>query len=319
MITLGRLQIEGTRVLAPIAGYTDSPCRRISRRHGAALVFTELISVEGIVRRNANTFSLMKFTDEERPIGIQLFGKDPAMMAEAARVVDGELHPDCIDINMGCCAQKVCAHGSGAALLRDPGLVASIAGSVVKGSSVPVSAKIRIGWDEGSRNFRDVVRALEDSGVSFITVHGRTKNQKYTGRADWEAIAEISSFARVPIIGNGDIATAAEADERLRVSGCAAVMVGRGAIGNPWIFSGRTPDARELVDQMKEHVDLMLDQYGGYGLVLARKHMVKYIHGMRGASAARERLVRATDRAELIDILEAFVAAASSDSRPNLI
>jgi nifR3 family TIM-barrel protein len=319
MITLGRLQIEGTRVLAPIAGYTDSPCRRISRRHGAALVFTELISVEGIVRRNANTFSLMRFTDEERPIGIQIFGKDAAMMAEAARIVDGELRPDCIDINMGCCAQKVCAHGSGAALLRDPGLVASIAGGVVKASTVPVSAKIRIGWDEQTRTSRDVVRALEDSGVSFITVHGRTKNQKYTGHADWGAITDVAGFARVPVIGNGDITTFEAADERLRSSGCAAVMIGRGAIGNPWIFSGRTPDARELVDQMTEHVDLMLGLYGEYGLVLARKHMVKYIHGMRGASAARERLVRAASRAQLIDILEAFVAAASSSPDQKLI
>ncbi len=319
MLTLGTLKIEGNMVLAPIAGYTDSPCRRISRRHGAALVFTELISVEGIVRRNANTFSLMRFTEEERPIGIQIFGKNPEMMAEAARIVDGELHPDCIDINMGCCAQKVCAHGSGAALLRDPGLVAAIAGGVVKASSVPVSAKIRIGWDEGSRNYRDVVRALDDSGVSFITVHGRTKNQKYTGHADWDAITDVAGFARVPVIGNGDITTFEAAGERLRSSGCAAVMIGRGAIGNPWIFSGQTPDARELVNQMREHVDLMLDLYGEYGLILARKHMVKYIHGMRGASAARERLVHAASRDELFDILEAFVIAASSAADQKLI
>ncbi|HPA73110.1 MAG TPA: tRNA-dihydrouridine synthase family protein, partial [Spirochaetota bacterium] len=240
MISVKGLALDGSLILAPMAGYTDSVYRRIARRHGAALTVTELISAEGIVRLNKKTKKLLHFTDAERPLGIQIFGNSPEVMGEAARAV-GEMGPDLIDINMGCCSQKVCQSGMGAALLKDPAALGRIAESVVKSVRLPVSAKIRIGWDFASRNYREVVSALEGAGVDFITVHGRTRSQMYSGEADWDIIGEIASASRLPIVGNGDIGSHGEALRRLAESGCAAVMVGRGAVGNPWVFSGKAP------------------------------------------------------------------------------
>jgi tRNA-dihydrouridine synthase B len=305
MITIKDLSIEGDIVLAPMAGFTDPPFRRIARRHGAALVFTELISAVGIVRNSLKTMDLLRFSEEERPIAIQIFGNNPDTMGEAAAILTG-LKPDIIDINMGCCAQKVCKNGSGAALLRDAGLLGAIASGVVRSAGIPVSAKIRIGWDFSSLNYMDTVKILEDSGISLISVHGRTRSQKYGERADWGVIKEICEKSNLPIIGNGDIASHEEACSRLRESGCAAVMVGRGAIGNPWIFSGRTPARHELVEQIKSHLASMIEYYGEYGIVLMRKHMVRYIRGFRNAAGMRASLLRSTDIGEIHRILESL-------------
>ncbi|HPQ53524.1 MAG TPA: tRNA-dihydrouridine synthase family protein, partial [Spirochaetota bacterium] len=177
---IGSVELADRLFLAPLAGLTDSPFRRIARQHGASLVFTELISVEGIVRDNRKTMELLKFCEDERPLGMQIFGSNPVRMGEAAKIVT-EQGPDLIDINMGCCVQKVCSSGSGAALLRDPIQVNAVAQAVVKNTHLPVTAKIRLGWDDDSRNYRDVVKSLEDAGVSMISVHGRTRAQKYTG------------------------------------------------------------------------------------------------------------------------------------------
>ncbi|HON78841.1 MAG TPA: tRNA dihydrouridine synthase DusB [Spirochaetota bacterium] len=300
---IGSVELADRLFLAPLAGLTDSPFRRIARQHGASLVFTELISVEGIVRDNRKTMELLKFCDDERPLGMQIFGSNPVRMGEAAKIVT-EQGPDLIDINMGCCVQKVCSSGSGAALLRDPIQVNAVAQAVVKNTHLPVTAKIRLGWDDDSRNYRDVVKSLEDAGVSMISVHGRTRAQKYTGTADWEAISEIAALSRLPVAGNGDIADHADALRRLETSGCAAVMIGRGALGNPWIFSGRTPDVEELIAQILAHCDLMSRWYGEYGHVLMRKHLAKYIHGKRNAAAIRGSLVRVNTRQDVIDIME---------------
>ena len=300
---IGNIEPANRLFLAPLAGLTDSPFRRIARKHGASLVFTELISVEGIVRNNSKTMVLLNFTEEERPLGMQIFGSNPARMGEAAKVVTG-LGPDLIDINMGCCVQKVCGSGSGAALLRDPIQVSAVAEAVVRNTHLPVTAKIRLGWDDDSRNYRDVVKSLEDAGVVMISVHGRTRAQKYTGAADWEAISEIAALSKVPVVGNGDISDHADALRRLETSGCAAVMIGRGALGNPWIFSGRTPDIEELIGQILAHCDLMSGWYGEYGHVLMRKHLAKYIHGKRNAAAIRGSLVKVNTRQDVVDIME---------------
>ncbi len=302
MLILENIDLASPLVLAPMAGYTDAPFRRIARRHGAALVFSELVSAEGIVRRDRKTAGYTRFTDDERPLGIQLFGMEPAVMGEAARIVS-ELGPDIIDINMGCCAPKVCHNGSGASLLRDPALTGRIAAAVVAGASVPVSAKIRLGWDAESRTYRELVRILEDAGVRMITVHGRTASQRFGGIADWDAIREIRENASVPVIGNGDIATHAQALERHAASGCAAVMIGRAAVGNPWIFSGGSPSVGDIVAQIMEHLDAMIDWYGEYGIILMRKHIVKYVHHVKNASKLRNELVHATRRDEIISIL----------------
>ena len=291
--------------LAPIAGFTDSPFRRIARRHGAGPVLTELISSDGLVRNSRKTYDLARFHEEERPLGIQIFGNSPAIMGEAAAAVN-DLGPDFIDINMGCPATRVCkgGEGSGAALLKDPLLAGAIAAEVVRRAAVPVSAKIRLGWDAKTRNYAEVVKALADGGISFIIVHGRTGSQKYSGAADWDAIGEIRDLSPVPVVGNGDIISHDDARDKLRESRCPAVMIGRGALGNPWIFSGRVPPVREIIDQVKEHLAMMLEYYGDKGLILMRKHLVRYIHGMRNASSLRRDLVTASDTATIHELLE---------------
>jgi tRNA-dihydrouridine synthase B len=301
------LHIEGNLVLAPMAGITDSPFRRIARKYGAALVFSELISAEGIVRNSKKTMALLRFTYEERPLGIQIFGNNPAVMGEAAKRVS-ELMPDIIDINFGCCAPKVCYGGAGAALLREPDLLGAIARSVVQGGEIPVSAKIRIGWDESSMNYMTIVRVLEDSGISLISVHGRTRSQRYSEKANWNIIREINEKSSIPVIGNGDIMSFDEAKERQNYSGCCAVMIGRGAIGNPWIFSGSKPSTGELVDQIKHHLNLMTEFYGDRGIILIRKHLVKYIHGIKGASKIRLRLLQSKNIDEIHSILESMLS-----------
>ncbi len=297
--------IAGKLVLAPMAGFTDSPYRRIARRHGAALVYTELVSAEGIVRGNRKTLDLTRFTAEERPIAIQLFGRDPAVMAEAARRVE-ELGPDLIDINMGCCAPRVCSGGSGAGLLLDPALAGAVASAVAGAVRLPVSVKIRIGWDDSSRNYRELLPRIEDAGISLVAVHGRTRAQKYTGKADWKAIAEIASRTRLPVIGNGDILSHSDALERLGSSGCTAVMVGRAAIGNPWIFDGTHPSNSDLAGEVRTHLGLMSEFYGERGIILMRKHLARYFHGFRNAARLRAELVRAMSFKEAIILVDRF-------------
>jgi tRNA-dihydrouridine synthase B len=306
MITLGTITIAGPLMLAPIAGFTDSPFRRIARRHGAGLVVTELISAEGIIRNNRKTMDLLGFHEEERPVAIQIFGNRADLMSEAAAIVQG-LGPDVIDINMGCPARRICASGSGAALLLDPAKVHDIAASIVKRVRIPVTAKIRIGWDHESLTYSDTVKALEDAGVSMIFVHGRTRAQQYGGSADWNVIRAITEKARVPIVGNGDIRSFDEAYERMSFSGCQAVMIGRGAIGNPWIFSGISPSPVEIIDQIKKHMDLMIELHGDRGIMLMRKHFVRYIHEFRGAKHIRKDLVVANDRDTVCKILDSLI------------
>ncbi len=303
MLRINDLEIAGRLVLAPMAGYTDSPFRKIALRHGASLVFTELVSAEGILRGNRKTLELLRFDRHEHPLGVQIFGCDPVVMAQAAARVE-EMGPDLIDINMGCCAPKICAGGAGAALLRDPERAAEIAAAVVGRVRLPVSAKIRIGWNENSKNYLEILELLQKAGISMLSVHGRTRAERFGGEADWEIIREIASAARIPVVGNGDIASFDEARGRLHDSGCAAVMIGRGAVGHPWIFSGRIPSADEVIEEIHTHLSLMLEFYGEYGLILMRKHIAKYIRGFKNAARIRSSLMRAAGVGEVEAILE---------------
>ncbi len=305
MLQIGNLKITGNIALAPLAGYTDSPYRRIAKNCGAAFTVTELISADGIIRGNRKTKELLRFTETERPLGIQLFGNNPEVMADAARRAE-ELKPDFIDINAGCSVRRVLGSGSGAALLSDPELLGRIAAGVVKSVSLPVSAKIRTGRDAGNKNYMEVVSILQNSGIAFIAVHGRTRTQGFKGEADWNAIAEIKAKSTVPVIGNGDIKTYAEAMERLKSSGCDAVMIGRAAVGNPWIFNGSGPAYGEITEQIKKHLDLMLDFYGERGIKLFRKHVVKYIKGMKDSARLRALLVNSNTREEIVEHIDHF-------------
>lgn len=303
MPLLADIKVDNPLVLAPLAGYTDSPFRRIARRNGAGIVFTELISSEGVARRIGKSLDLLKFTEEERPIGIQLFGKNPEVMGEAARIAE-QAGPDMIDINFGCSVRRVVRSGSGAALLEDPVKLGAVAEAVVKSVKIPVSAKIRTGSDERNKNYLEILHVLQDSGISLLTVHGRTRAQAFKGSADWSVIGEIAENAIIPVIGNGDISTHKEARSRLESSRCSAVMIGRGAVGNPWIFSGHEPGWNEIVNQINEHLEMMVEAYGEKGIILMRKHIVKYIRKRKNSAKLRALLVRAETAEEINRILD---------------
>jgi len=305
MISLGSLSLKNPLVLAPLAGYTDLPFREICSLHGASLVYTELLSAEAITRRHPKTLQMMKISDKERPVIIQIFGKDVSTMADAAKIAE-ELSPDGIDINMGCCMKKVCAPGAGAGLLRNTLLLSKITEAVVKSVKIPVSAKIRIGYTEKEKNYLEVLHILEECGVNHVAVHGRTASQQYTGLSNWDIIAEIASFSKIPVIGSGDIKSNQDAYDKINFSKCTAVMIGRGAIGNPWIFSGKIPEDSERGAEGKLHLLSMIDHYGDYGLVLARKHLLKYFNGVRGAANLRGKIANTTSLDYLIGIIDEF-------------
>jgi tRNA-dihydrouridine synthase B len=291
-------------LLAPLAGITNSPMRRVCRRMGASMVWTEMVSAEGLIRESAKTFELLAFHPEERPIAFQLFGARPDSMAAAAARVR-TLRPDVLDLNVGCPAKKVVRSGSGAALMKDPVLLAEIASATVESAAgLPVMAKIRSGWDEGSVNAVEVAQLLASSGMAAVAVHPRTRTQGFTGTSDWSIIRAVKEAISVPVIGSGDVRSPADALRMLKETSCDAVMIGRGALGNPWIFrrtralaeTGRVspvPDLAERIAVLMEHLALMVADRGETcGVREMRKHLGGYLRGFPGASRLRSELVR---------------------------
>lgn len=296
--TIGTIPVYGEVVLAPLAGFSDSPFRRLCREMGSAYSVTELLSADGIVRANADTWRLVKFTAEERPLIYQLFGDDPAMFAQAAQRLMA-FQPDAFDINLGCSVTKVFGRGAGAALLQDPRKIGRIVEALVQAVPVPITAKIRLGIDARTRNYREVVQVLQESGAALVTVHGRTRMQRYDEPADWDAIAEVKQMARIPVVGNGDVHTVADIARMKAYTGCDAVMIGRAAIGNPWIFARRdwhTVPLGERYTVVARHFEDMLAFHGDkWGLIQFRKHVVRYLRGITGAAQARHELVTCTE------------------------
>ena len=300
---IGDIVCETPFVLAPLAGQTDSPMRRICRRRGAAMVWTEMVSAEGLVRDGAKSYELLRFDEEERPIAFQLFGARPEAMAGAAATA-ALLKPDVIDINVGCPARKVVRGGSGAALMREPALLREIASAVVETAGRPVTAKIRSGWDSDSTNFAEVAVDLEDCGVAAIVMHPRTRAQGFKGSSDWSLLRELKRAVSVPVIGSGDVRTAEDAVRMLETTSCDGVMIGRAATGNPWLFgeaealrtTGRVPprpSLKEVLETAVEQLDLMVECKGEWrGVREMRKHLVAYLRGFEGASSLRAELVR---------------------------
>lgn len=297
-----------------MAGVTNTVFRRLCKGFGADVLTTEFVSAEGILHRNERTRRYLEFHPDERPLGVQLFGAEPERLAEAARAVIDWVAPDFIDLNFGCPVNKVVCKNGGSSLLRDGPLLERVARAVVRAAGpVPVTAKIRIGWDARSINAVETSRLLEASGIRRIAVHGRTKEQGYSGRADWNTIAAVADAVSVPVIGNGDITSASQAADRLRQSRVAGLMIGRAAMNHPWIFSeirqvleGQPPPPpptpRQQWDFILTHCSREIEWWGGredLAMRAMRARLMAYTRGMPGAPRLREKLQRVESLAEV--------------------
>lgn len=311
------MEFTGKVILAPLAGVSDSVFRRICKRHGADIVVSEMASAEGLVRDSEKTFSYVRFDPEERPLGIQLFGADPAVLAVAASVVQESVKPDFIDLNFGCPVRKVVRRNGGSALLKDPPLMERIIRAVVKAVHLPVTVKIRTGWRNGEIIAPEIARMAEGCGACAITVHGRTQEQGFSGKADWSVIGQVKEAVKIPVIGNGDVMSGEDAARMIGQTGCDSVMVGRGALGRPWIFQSikefrngnsvmSIPNSLRLQISL-EHFRGMLEAYGDRkGLYDMRKHFGWYLRALPGAAEARRRIMTEESPAIARQILTEF-------------
>ena len=313
--------------VAPMAGVTDAPFRKLAREYGAGLACTEMISSEALIRRHPESFRLMDLRWDQRPVSVQLMGGDPEVMAEAARMV-ADAGADIVDINMGCPVPKVVKTSGGSSLLREPERACRVAEAVVTAVPIPVTVKIRLGWDFASRNYLELAPRLEAAGIAGLAVHGRTRSQRYDPWADWEAITAVKASVRIPVAGSGDIRTADDAHRRKTESGVDAVMLGRGILGNLWLV--RQTVARlttgssiadlswqEQIALVRRHCQLVLEYYGAErGCRLLRKFIAWGLHGFRGAARLRT-MVQSVSTA--MDIERVLAAAEAIDPGERLL
>lgn len=316
-INIASARISPNLVLAPMAGVTDSSFRRLIKElGGVGLIVTEFISVEGLTRGNLRTHRMMKFLPEERPLSIQIFGYDEERMATAAEIIE-ESGADIVDINCGCPAKKVVNGGGGSSLLRDLPQLEKILRRVRKAVSIPVTMKIRTGWDDSSINAVEVARVIEDCGGNMVAIHGRTRTQGYSGRANWNTIAAVKQAVSIPVIGCGDVVTAEQAIERLEETGVDAVMIGRGAIANPWIFRqvselmrGEVPHQPTLEEKQQvlhRYNELLRDEMPERALAGKLKQMCGYFtHGLAGGARLRERVFHSQSIGEIFDRVDEY-------------
>jgi tRNA-dihydrouridine synthase B len=285
--------------LAPMAGVTNAPFRLLARECGSDPVTSEEIDARALVHDNGRTREIARFLPEERPITLQLLGSEPDVLAEAARRLEAE-GADAIDLNMGCPVPKIVAKGQGAALMRDPAGAAVIFRVMRRAIRVPLTIKIRGGWDDRSLNAVEIARVAEGEGVDGITVHPRTRSQQFTGRAPWETIASVVDAVRLPVTGNGDVRSRADAEAMRRATGCAGVMVGRGALGAPWVFAPAAPGRAERARVIRRHCQLITALLPERSALLQlRRHLAWYADGLPGAGQARAAMFRVPDATAL--------------------
>lgn len=301
------LPIHGPLILAPLSGYNDQPFRRLCLEFGAALVYTGLLSASAILYGSQRSREMLRFHPDEHPLACQLFGSDEAILEKAARAVE-VLGIDVLDFNMGCAEPKIVKGGYGAALLKDPAQIGRIVARLVRAVQVPVTGKIRLGWDAGTRNYLEVARVLEESGAALIAVHGRTADQQYTGLADWDAIAEVKQAARIPVLASGDVKCAADIPRLQAHTGCDGVMIGRAAIGSPWIFQRRDlPDVpwAERVPVIMKHLRRMVDFHGEVqGHRRFRKHLRRYLTSTDVSRQQRRAFLHCEDFGTFVTLLK---------------
>ena len=317
---IGNVEIKNQVVLAPMAGISNTAYRQIIKEMGAGLIFAEMVSDKALVYGSEKTFDLLKMSDMERPIAQQIFGSDVDSFVKAAKLVEDKMHTDIIDINMGCPVPKVAIKSqAGSALLKNPDKIKEIVSAVVKAVSVPVTVKIRSGWDANSVNAVEVAKVIEEAGASAITVHGRTRAQGYSGNADWNIIKQVKEMVSIPVIGNGDVTSAEKAKEMLDFTGCDAVMIGRGVLGNPWLIkecvsyldSGiipPKPSAREKIEMLKRHYQLLVDSTSEKQAILEiRTHALWYIKGMPKSAYIKNEICKTKNSEDLFKILNDYL------------
>ncbi len=303
-LEIGDVTIADPVILAPMAGVCNPPFRKLAKRLGAGMVCAEMVSGNGLVHRHEKSRSMLQIVPDEHPVSLQLVGNDIDTMVEAAEMVADDTNADIIDINMGCPVLKIYKNGSGAALARDPSYAARIVEAVVRRVDRPVTVKFRKGWDDDSVNAVEVAKAVEAAGARAVAVHGRTAKQLYGGQADWSIIQRVKEAVSIPVIGNGDVSSPDDARRMLQETGCDGVMVGRAALGYPWIFreishylkTGEKlapPDYRERLEVAVEHLRMLVEDKGEYtGVREMRKHAGWYVRGIPGAAELRERINR---------------------------
>jgi len=324
-VRIGPVQLDNPVISAPMAGVTDKAYRILAGESGCGLACTEMVSDQALLYGNPKTCSLLDLSGEKRPVSMQVFGAEPGYMAAAAEIM-AERGADIIDINMGCPTPKIVKNGEGAALMKDPEKAAAIVRAVADRVKVPVTVKMRKGWDDKSVNAVELARYVVDAGARAVTVHGRTRFQFYAGEADWGIIAAVKRAVSVPVIGNGDVRSPRDALAILQETGCDGLMIGRAALGNPWIFSrviyflktgiippGPTPAEKEAM--ALRHLDLLVETKGEKVAVWQmRKHAAWYVKGMRGAARLREAVNRAQTKSELKKILQSGFAELARNS-----
>ena len=315
---IGNVQLDNEVFLSPMAGVTDLPFRLICKEKGCGMLYTEMINAKALCYDDENTKKMLNLEDDGHPVAVQIFGSDPEYMGKAASIMN-QYTNDILDINMGCPAPKVIKNGDGSALMRNPKLAAEVLTAVVKNSKKPVTLKIRKGWDDNSVNALEIAKIAEECGISALAIHGRTREQFYSGKADWDIIAEIKQSINIPVIGNGDVFDVQDAVNMLEKTKCDAIMIGRGSQGNPWIFNrinhymktGEVlpePTLEEKISTAIKHMNLAVAEHGEYVAVREmRKHIGWYLKGLKNSAKYRDQINKITDYKEVISMLEEYV------------